>query len=397
MTVNDSFYGRVANRMEELYPNASREYMPHENLHRPLFCPDVIELKSDLAVQAEAIVEAFWKVRNLEDRKTQLEMTPPLTPDPGNSSVLMSYDFHVDEQQNLRLIEVNTNASLSLAADLLHDVHGVPNRFADNFRDEIVKSFLHEAKLALPHLDRKPKIAIVDANPTKQKLFLEFLLYRDLFETSGLNTSIIDTCDLKFTGDSLSAHGEKVDLIYNRDTDFYLEKPEHQALKASTLEGRACVTPHPHEYRLLADKERLLELSRPGVIESLAIPEADKKAIEKALIRTMDLSDLGTPEEVWAKRKGYFFKPKRSFGGKAAYRGSTMTRKILPELFKEEYVAQEFVPAPTLKLSEEEPFKYDLRFYVYENRIQIACARAYRGQMTNMQALGGGIAVIRWT
>jgi hypothetical protein len=72
---------------------------------------------------------------------------------------------------------------------------------------------------------------------------------------------------------------------------------------------------------------------------------------------------------------------------------------VFAQILAGDYLAQEYVPPSTLTIPvEEKPteFKYDLRFYAYQDRIQLACARLYQGQMTNSHTPGGGIAAIEW-
>jgi len=40
-------------------------------------------------------------------------------------------------------------------------------------------------------------------------------------------------------------------------------------------------------------------------------------------------------------------------------------------------------------------FKYDVRCYVYEGRVQLVIARLYQGQTTNFRTPGGGFALVR--
>jgi hypothetical protein len=219
---------------------------------------------------------------------------------------------------------------------------------------------------------------------------------------------------------------QPIDLVYNRDTDFYFELAEHEALRhaVNTPRGAVKVVPHPYDYRIFADKQRLNDLSHAlSSTESaalLAISQADREVISKALIRSLDVRTQD-PEALWSSRKKWFFKPKRSFGGKAVYRGSAITRSAFAHVVANDYVAQEMVPPPLVRFADQagealisatggesraapggatggEPveFKYDLRFFVYRDRIQLACARLYRGQMTNAQTPGGGVALIDW-
>lgn len=364
-----------------------------------MICPEKIRLPKKLAIQAGEIVRAFSALRELPDRKARLESLHPVIDDPANYSVLMSYDFHVDAAENLRLVEINTNASMSLPTHALYEAHELENPFSRDFRREIIDCFFAEYQLARGASAEKPaSVVIVDQDPPSQRLYLEFEMYRELFVRDGLRALISDVKDLSFVNGVIKARGESFDLVYNRDTDFYFETAPSMALNSAMRERAACITPHPHEYRLLADKERLLELARPGAIDSLALTTEQKNALGKTIIASRDLSDFASPDELWAERKRWFFKPKRSYGGKAAYRGSSISRHVFAEIMTAGgYVAQEFVPAPELHLVlPDDDFKYDLRFFAYRDRIQLACARMYKGQMTNSQTPGGGIAAVEW-
>ena len=55
----------------------------------------------------------------------------------------------------------------------------------------------------------------------EQYLFPEFLLFKTLFEAHGIRTLIVDARELSVDSDSLSHHGRRIDLVYNRCTDFY--------------------------------------------------------------------------------------------------------------------------------------------------------------------------------
>lgn len=382
------------------YPETARSLDLSERVSPLLICPEVVRLPGRLKAQAKAIVRAFFALRNTPDWFQPLQSLAPAVADPNHFSVLMSYDFHVDSKGDLRLIEINTNASLSLLVALLHEKQGVPNRFSPDFVGEIVECFRDEARLAGREVRRA---AIVDESPEAQRLFVEFSMYRELFEKRGWSTEILDPRQLDFERGGLEFAGEKIDLIYNRHTDFYLQTDETRALREALANRSACVTPHPHEYRLLADKARLLELSRPSLLDSSSLDEAHKAAIRSALIQTVEV-DAFEPDALWAERKKWFFKPSQSYGGKAVYRGTSLSRTTFnKQVLSGGYLAQENVPAPAIvipiqddheKTSDE--FKYDLRFYAYKDRIQLACARLYKGQTTNSQTLGGGAAVIDW-
>ncbi|MEK7355589.1 MAG: hypothetical protein AAB250_04025 [Bdellovibrionota bacterium] len=388
--VDNPLYDELMKVLPTLYPSTSAQIDWREAVSPNIVCPVDVRLPRDLARQAAKIVDAFFALRGEPGRSSQLSELDPPVATPGNTSILMSYDFHVDAQGQLRLIEINTNASSSLMVDAMMDAKKMRRDFSPDFRREIVASFELEHDAARPGHQLK-SVAIVDDHPENQRLFVEFKMYEELFARHGWKVSIEETSRLRVEGDRLiGAHGP-VDLVYNRDTDFYLEHARTASLREATERNLACVSPHPHEYRLLADKERLFELAKPGVLDSTSLSPERKQAIRSALIDSIVIDSSTDKEKLWADRKKWFFKPRRSFGSKAAYRGSSIAKTAFETITSGHYVAQEFVPASMIG-----DFKYDLRFYVYRDRIQLACARLYQGQMTNSQTPGGGVAPINW-
>ena len=102
-------------------------------------------------------------------------------------------------------------------------------------------------------------------------------------------------------------------------------------------------------------------------------------------------------DEAWSRRKKLFFKPCDGFGGKAAYRGDKMTKKVWNAIKGENFIAQEFVP-PSIRgvavNGEKVPMKYDIRIYTYAGRPLFPIARMYTGQTTNFRTKGGGFAPV---
>ncbi len=391
----ESFHRSFTNAVASSYPSTAAHFSFADRIVSTLVSPYVLELPSSVRHEARQIVAAFFHLRELPEWQAQLRGQQPPVREPGNTSVLMSYDFHIDSAGDLRLIEVNTNASLSLIVDELHRFQKVENVFSREFRDEILDAFereFHDSGVKGP----LSRIAIVDLKPREQRLFIEFAMYQELFGRRGWKADFYDPIDLSCSNHELISGGEKIDLVYNRDTDFYLSGVASHALRHAMEGDCAVITPNPWEYRLLADKDRLLELSRDGALAALPLVADDRAAISKSLIRTLEVKDLD-PEQLWADRKRWFFKPRRSHGGKAVYRGSSTSRGTFQSILAGDYLAQEMVPPPVVKFEgEPEELKYDLRFYVYRDKIQLACARLYRGQMTNSQSLGGGVSPIRW-
>ena len=405
---NETFYRNLTDALAKSYPETDLAHPFRERISPTLVSPHILELPRGICDQASAVVTAFFRLRENSIWQSHIAGRLPPVPDPGNTSALMSYDFHIDSDQNLRLIEINTNASLSLVVDELHRVQKIENVFSADFRKEILATFEREMADAVLQKARSSgvatgmaiEVAIVDENPAAQKLFIEFVMYQELFKSRGWRARFFDARELRFIAGKLSAQADPesipIDLVYNRDTDFYFSNPEAVCLREAMMAKSVTITPHPHEYRLLADKDRLLELSDDTFLDSLSLSDADRAVIAASRIKTIEVKQQD-PDELWINRKRYFFKPRRSHGGKAVYRGSSTSRGTFKAILAADYLAQEIIPPPLVKFaSEDEEFKYDLRFYVYRDKIQLACARLYRGQMTNSQTPGGGVAPIRW-
>ena len=142
--------------------------------------------------------------------------------------VFMGYDFHMTED-GPRLIEINTNAGgafLNLfAAKQFRACCGMldMSKFIEPKEAErkIAEMFLAEWAAA-GREGRPGLIAIVDETPKQQFLYPEFLLAAKLLNEHGLKTVIAAPEELAFENGALRFDGQKVDLIYNRLTDFDL-------------------------------------------------------------------------------------------------------------------------------------------------------------------------------
>lgn len=381
------------------YPNTAKANDLERFIVPTLIAPRVIDFPRAWLTSAEKLAALFYNsVRESQFSESVIASEAPAFAKPATSSVLMSYDYHVDFSKDpagqLKLIEINTNASMSLLLDVLNCQLGNERCLKDDFIDDFELALGGPEKGSL----KGKHVVIVDEKPESQKLFIEFLMYKELFEGRGATCRIVDRTDLVFEGGTLRLKNDptfgEIDLVYNRLTDFYFEQPESLALRQATQAGKAFITPHPYDYRTLADKSRMVEWSRPDGFERYGICKADADTLRACLIRTRDVGEW-EPEELWKERKQLIFKPKSSHAGKGVYRGSSISRGAFQGVLNSGGLAQDFVPAPTIQLGEAE-FKYDLRFFAFRDRIHVACARLYQGQMTNSTTPGGGVAAIRW-
>ena len=78
-------------------------------------------------------------------------------------------------------------------------------------------------------------------------------------------------------------------------------------------------------------------------------------------------------DRLWAKRRSLFFKPAAGFGGRAAYHGDELTKRVWSEILAGNYIAQTIVPpgqrAGGTKTAPE-IMKFDIRCYAYAGAVQ---------------------------
>jgi hypothetical protein len=322
----------------------------------------------------------------------------------GARSAFFGYDFHLDHGR-LGLIEINTNAGGAMLNAVLARAQRaccaamdalVPTRASvAAFEQRLVDMFQHEWRLA-GRARPLASIAIVDEAPQQQYLYPEFLLFQRLFERHGLRAVIADPEALQWRDGALW-HGEQaIDLVYNRLTDFYLERAACAALRQAYEQRAVVLTPHPQAHALYADKRQLALFSDAARLQALGVPEAARRVLLENVPRT-EIVSASDAERLWAARRGLFFKPVAGFGSRAAYRGDKLTRRVWEEILAGDYVAQAIVPPGERLIDGEDTtqaMKFDLRAYAYGGRVQWVAARLYQGQTTNFRTPGGGFAPV---
>lgn len=313
--------------------------------------------------------------------------------------VFYGYDFHLNEQ-GAHLIEINTNAggaflnALLIASQREAELYGA-EAAEENLEQQFLDMFRNEWRLARGDAPLK-SVAIVDEQPESQYLYPEFLLAQRMFERAGIVAHIADPSALQARDDGLYLGGQKIDLVYNRLTDFSLQ--HHPALRQAYLEGRAVVTPDPAHYECYADKRNLVRLSDADTLRTLGANEADIATLLAGVPQTRLVAGADS-EHWWAERKHWFFKPATGYGSKGSYSGAKLTKRVFGEIMHDGYVAQ-CMAAPGERVicldgSERQSLKYDVRCYVYDGQVQLVAARLYQGQTTNFRTPGGGFAPVR--
>lgn len=313
--------------------------------------------------------------------------------------VFYGYDFHLNSD-GAHLIEINSNAGGGFLNTLLLDSQreaGWPGAAVAeaNLEQVFLGMFRNEWRLARGDAPLQT-VAIVDEQPEAQYLYPEFLLAQRMFERAGIAAYIADPAALQVCGDGLYLDGQKIDLVYNRLTDFSLQ--QHYALRQAYLEGSAVLTPDPAHYAQYADKRNLARLTDADGLRALGASEADIATLLAGVPQTI-VVEADMEATLWAERKSLFFKPSSGYGSKGAYRGANLTRRVFGDIMQGGYVAQRMA-APgerSVCVNDGEPvsLKYDMRCYVYKGRVQLVAARLYQGQTTNFRTPGGGFAPVR--
>lgn len=396
--------------------------------HPHLFAPMAVFVSRAQLDTMARITAAIDEVAQLPAwRERVLATAPPLARHtPGPRGGLLGIDFHLGPH-GPQVIEVNTNpggmllnAALCRAqraccgeVDLLvagpHDAHAAGELMWRIFEQEWQ---LQRGSAPLT------SVAIVDAAPAQQYLYPEFLLFKALFEQHGVTALIVDPAQLLHRDGALWADaqdgqgGTRIDLVYNRLTDFALDAPASAALRAAYLAGDVVLTPHPQAHAVYADKRNLVLLSDAAALRSLGVREELVQTLIAGVPHT-EIVSAENADRLWRTRRELFFKPAAGFGSKAAYRGDKLTRRVWQEIMagaadagggadgtRVSYVAQalvrpsERVVGSTEAAQPSQTLKVDLRNYAYNGRVILTAARTWQGQTTNFRTPGGGFAPV---
>jgi hypothetical protein len=324
--------------------------------------------------------------------------------DPGPRGVFMGYDFHLGPA-GPQLIEINTNAGGALLNTALARAQAaccetmkplIPGPADIGALDDVFhQMFLREWRRQRGE-QALTSISIVDDAPREQYLYPEFLLFERLFRRHGLKAVIADPAELRMLDGKLWHENQAIDLVYNRLTDFTLDEPRHAVLRQAYLEGSVVLTPHPRVHALYADKRNLVALTDDARLRAWQVPEPVIHTLLTGIPRTVAV-DAAHAAELWERRRKLFFKPTAGYGGRAAYRGDKLTRRVWDEIVSGRYVAQEQIAPSQRRLRQngtEAALKLDIRNYVYDGEVQLLAARLYQGQTTNFRTPGGGFAPV---
>lgn len=298
----------------------------------------------------------------------------------AQSGAFMGYDFHLTEA-GPQLIEINTNAGGALLAAWQAG------------REEVLDGFVAMFRAECPGTLKA--IAIVDEAPQTQYLYPEFLGFQQLFAAHGIQAFICTPADLMLCHGSLWLEETKIDLVYNRLTDFAFAEAAQAVLKEAWRQG-AAITPNPAHHARYADKKNLIALTDAALLTEWDVAADCRTVLLSGIPRTEAVTP-GRAADFWQHRRQLFFKPAAGYGSKGAYRGDKLTKRVFDEILAGDYVAQALALPPMIPASvagEVMQLKADVRNYVYRGAVQFVTARLYQGQTTNFRTPGGGFAQV---
>ncbi len=357
------------------YPESFKEIKSRNLINPNLFSPFVLELPSDVLSRVNKFVSKVYDIKSSPAYQETLPLPEDFDEWPQTPSILTCFDFHYSDEQGLKLIEINTNASLYLPTILqrcAQSDHCIPPQF-DSLFDSFSQAF---------QLRKGDEISVFDKDPENEGLYFEFLIFKEWLTKKGYPTNIVS--EQSYPSDAKAN-------VYNRNTDFYFESENSKPMRSDYFEKNKLFSPNPREYFLMADKKRLTPMREQLLKVS---PE-----LAGIIPETRLFSEFESAEALWSQRKKYFFKPSQSYGSKGAFAGKGISRKAFEKIFLPDFIAQEFCPAGkrTFKYEgQEHTMKFDLRFFTFDGEVQNYGSRLYQGQTTNMKTPLGGLAPIKF-
>ena len=331
----------------------------------------------------ETMLNFSRAIFQLKDNRAYLSSLASLLPEAAHiptqwPSVLMGFDFHLTEE-GPKLIEINNNAGgLYIGGGRwLPQTDLAMAGVCETLEKRLLAMFPNQWKA----------IAIMDEDVQNQFMYPEMCAYADLLRQAGRKVWTCSPEELVLTGQGLCLEGERIDAIYNRHTDFYLEEDSLSHIRAAYERGQVVLNPHPRSYALIGDKSRMADWWEPGLLEGCVDPQT-LALIRQVTPETRRMAGLDT-DRLWSERSQWVFKPTARHGGKGVVLGKGISRKRFNELDVDETIVQQLVPASTIELAGRE-LKLDIRLYMHGSKLIALAGRVWAGQVTNFREPGSG-------
>lgn len=294
----------------------------------------------------------------------------------GEPSMLMGYDFHLTDD-GPRLIEINNNAGGLYIGGNRWMKQPAISELSETLEERILRMFPATWQ----------SIAIMDEEITEQYMYPEMQYYAALLRQSGRTVFLVNPEDIQLKDDGLYVESQRLDGIYNRHTDFFLDTDELAHIRTAFMNGEVALNPHPRSYALLGDKSRMVDWWHKGLLD-VCLPVNDVRFIRHIVPEIHMLADCDS-DQLWKERKAWVFKPAARHGGKGVVLGKAMSRKRFNSLDSASTVVQRYV-APSQIEHQDTSYKFDVRLYMHGETLIAVAGRLWRGQVTNFRDDGSG-------
>ncbi|MBX7150301.1 circularly permuted type 2 ATP-grasp protein [bacterium] len=365
--------------------------------------------------QAALSDEKYLRQAGLIDKERSLVM---IHPGYDRLSITARWDSFLSDEE-FCFVELNAECPAGIAySEIAADVYSrLP--FVQDFK----KRFrVHKFKIRQTLLDgllktyneyrgnnksKKPTIAIVDWREVPT--YTEFELFKEFFESKGLNCVIADPRDLEYSNGRLKHNGTAIDLVYKRIlTNDCVEKPDETKALVDAYRNHDVCMINPFRAKLVHKKslfavlthEQNRNLFNSDELSVIAkhIPWTRLICNENTIFngRKIDLVNY-----ISINKNQFVIKPNDEYGGKGVYLGKetneTEWNQIINDAVNgEPYVVQEIVKIPraAFPIVDNHSIKYvnmvvDLDPYVFGSKTEGLLTRLSSSSLANVTAGGG--------
>jgi len=263
---------------------------------------------------------------------------------------------------------------------------------------------------------KNPQIAIVDWKHLRT--YNEFVITKDYFESKGYSTVIADPRELKLRDGKLYCGDFRVDLIYRRVIfkELWAHKKEAGDLLKAYAKGKVCIV-NPFRSKLAANKA-ILSIMSNSAYDFLFTPE-EIEIRDKYIPwtrRVIDAKKFYGGKNDYLKdliidhQKDLVLKPSEGYGGKDVMIGGEASKKAWSQVLEralrrdENWVVQEYVPIPTMKVPilkgnkvQLVDKKVNLNPFVFGGNYVGSMSRLSNESVINVSAGGGLIPAIKYS
>ena len=324
---------------------------------------------------------------------------------------------------NLQFCEFNCDTPggpgySDIQVDLLLETHPMKaiskkyNIIRDHFMQNVLDSLLDCYRHFGWDGKGKPRILIhtfFDLDPTMEELYV----LQKFFQNQGYECLVEQPQNMTFENGKLMVQGKPVELVYRRGaTQWWITHEEkYTALWNAYKSGAICMA-NPLNSKL-AGKKSLMAVLQSDVMQA-KLTEEEKEVVRNhvpwtRLVENTQTAYNGQTVDLISFLKDnkdkMVMKPIGLYGGKNVAIGHEMSsadwNSVIETALKERYVAQEYIPIPTIPLPVYtnggltfEHKKVNMNFFAFNGKYAGGMARVSDSSIINISAGGGLIPIL---